>query len=221
MADHGVNLFSDVAQLVFYGSDYDDQVRDVLGGNLDVGITASSWLYVNHANDIPLLHVHNPTRAAADGEAFPFLTSTQLAPQYGVSASPDVPLGVKEAVADALFRLDRGDAEAVRMSVSGFEVPASYWLVRNLLQQMGLLRVGGGGGLLPSCVRPYAGVLDTITCPPGYVRQSEEVMAKQCKKDGLACPRGGQCFCRPCAPDHTVAIFPARTVLVMCCVLLG
>jgi len=177
--NQGVNIFTDAAQLVFYDVDFESEFQDILRGKIDVGMLPTSWMLSNHAAEMDLLLVHNPIQQAWEGEPFPVTVSTALVPQYSLSVAPFVPLQIKEAVADALMRLNRTHPAAVKMGISGFTVPATYAQARSQLQQMGLLATNYAGGNGGTCVNPFDDLLATMKCPEGYVRQTKEIQSQQ------------------------------------------
>ena len=45
----------------------------------------------------------------------------------------------------------------------------------------------------------------SINCPAGFILQTPVANAAQCGRDGVDCPAGQICFCRPCVPDLQVS----------------
>mmetsp|Transcript_2313 Transcript_2313/g.6149 ORF Transcript_2313/g.6149 Transcript_2313/m.6149 type:complete len:185 (-) Transcript_2313:252-806(-) len=121
-----------------------------------------------------------------------------------------------QAVADGLMRLNSSHPAAVKMGIAGFTVPATYAQARSQLEQMNLLTVNFDLGRGGACVNPFDDLLLTISCPSGYVRQTSEIEDVQCWNDGITCPDGASCLCKPCVPDHEIRLFPAKTVLALC-----
>ena len=67
-------------------------------GEVDVGFMLSGWLEANFPNKIPEFRLLAPKSLAYQREPYPFLTSTQLVPAYGLSSSPDNPWMLQQQV---------------------------------------------------------------------------------------------------------------------------
>eukprot|EP00292_Cryptomonas_paramecium_P005340 CAMPEP_0113706674 /NCGR_PEP_ID=MMETSP0038_2-20120614/27873_1 /TAXON_ID=2898 /ORGANISM="Cryptomonas paramecium" /LENGTH=421 /DNA_ID=CAMNT_0000631927 /DNA_START=47 /DNA_END=1309 /DNA_ORIENTATION=- /assembly_acc=CAM_ASM_000170 len=219
LREHGVNIFIDVSKLVFYETDYADLLGDVVKEKIDVGMLPSSWLFENAGELLESeLLVHSPRVYEYEGETFPFPTSTPLTPQYGVSASLEVPWRVKLQVARALANLTRDHPAAAAADIATFTAPGHFDGVREGLESLGLLRMPSlesweEGDVHATCHSPFADVIDTIQCPAGHVLQDARTVAHRCVDNRLECPAGRVCFCRPCQKDLEVRVFPARVVL--------
>mmetsp|Transcript_53207 Transcript_53207/g.140743 ORF Transcript_53207/g.140743 Transcript_53207/m.140743 type:complete len:148 (-) Transcript_53207:151-594(-) len=102
----------------------------------------SSWLFENAGELLESeLLVHSPRVYEYEGETFPFPTSTPLTPQYGVSASLEVPWRVKLQVARALANLTRDHPAAAAADIATFTAPGHFDGVREGLESLGLLRM--------------------------------------------------------------------------------
>jgi ABC-type phosphate/phosphonate transport system substrate-binding protein len=122
--NHGINIYADAAQVraypayfkswqaralidrlfpqvVFYQSDYTRQMEAVLRGEVDVAFMLSGWMEANYPQNIPLFQLLGPKQVSYQSETYPFLTSTEIVPSYGVSAAPYIPWVLQQQVYNA------------------------------------------------------------------------------------------------------------------------
>ena len=64
----------------------------------------------------------------------------------------------------------------------------------------------GGLRVSPAADARPAPAPRSINCPAGFILQTPVANAAQCGRDGVDCPAGQICFCRPCVPDLQVAV---------------
>ena len=83
--------------------------------------------------------VGEQVEASYQGEAYPFVTSTDIIPSYGLAAAPSVPVHLQGAVTAALARLNLTDPSIAAIGVSQFTSPASYDVPRQQTIALGLL----------------------------------------------------------------------------------
>mmetsp|Transcript_89040 Transcript_89040/g.237539 ORF Transcript_89040/g.237539 Transcript_89040/m.237539 type:complete len:139 (-) Transcript_89040:203-619(-) len=120
LENHGVDLYQDSQQIVFYGNSYADQLFDVVKEKLDVGITSGTFLFQKYPDQVPYLRFHNLLNLTWESEAYPFPTSAPLAPAFTLVCSPSIPFTVKRAVERALMTLDANSPEAQAAGMSNF-----------------------------------------------------------------------------------------------------
>jgi hypothetical protein len=78
----------------------------VLHGEVDVIILQGGWLEENFPQNIPLLQILAPKQLDYSGEPYPFLTSTELVPEFALSAAPYISAQLQQRILLALFALN-------------------------------------------------------------------------------------------------------------------
>ena len=138
------------------------------------------------------------THALPSGIIFPFLASTPLYPEwpFGVNTHT-VETPVSTAVIEALLALNSTSPAAKAGGYAGWQPALSYFDVRALQEELGVLRQTESGNY--GCIRA-ATIREGLTCPFGYRMQGEEAFNTACQEAGLPCPVGMACLCRPCQP---------------------
>ena len=194
-------------------------MNDVLNGAIDFAFTQSSWFEANHPDKMPLFRFHDTAPAAYQGEDYPFLTTTDLVPTFGVAAAPGVPRALRTQVFDALSRLNASHPAARAAGIATFTLPASYEKCRVLAERLGILYRTPDGG--KACLDQFADLPRLITCPPGWTEDDPAGMLAGCARAGLPCPAGLRCLCGPCRPAAAANMFQWPVVLGLCLALVG
>jgi len=215
LADHGIDLYKDTKQLVFYGNAYGDQLQDVLKENIDVGITSGTFLFQKYPDQIPYLNFHNLLNLTWESVPFPFPTSAPLAPTYTLACSPDIPYAVKRAVEAALMNLDVNSPAAKAAGLSNFTTAGSLFNTRAAMEAANLFDANG------RCVSPFANMRAIMSCPKGTVVDSNNGLKKRCQDNHLTCPTGYPCFCGMCVANKYATIYPGEVVLGLSTALFG
>ena len=60
---------------------------------------------------------------------------------------------------------------------------------------------------------PWNGYYEAISCPDGYLRDSEESVHLNCERFHLFCQPDLHCVCRPCIPDMVLQMYPVQVRL--------
>mmetsp|Transcript_30394 Transcript_30394/g.80790 ORF Transcript_30394/g.80790 Transcript_30394/m.80790 type:complete len:1308 (+) Transcript_30394:142-4065(+) len=200
LLDHGVNIFSDTQEMVFYDFDYLRLVGDVFSGTIDVGFLMSGFLEQHVPELVPSFSYLPPPATAA---GYPFLTSTSLVPGFAVMSRPGLPREITSAVQEALLRITASNSAARFAGIAGFETSPSYEAPRTLLKDLGLLErisvVSSGGVGTYECRGRHTSAVDAFDCPDGFA-----------KREGIcpsgSCPIGLVCTCRPCVHVGEISI---------------
>eukprot|EP00291_Cryptomonas_curvata_P013545 CAMPEP_0172186038 /NCGR_PEP_ID=MMETSP1050-20130122/20514_1 /TAXON_ID=233186 /ORGANISM="Cryptomonas curvata, Strain CCAP979/52" /LENGTH=208 /DNA_ID=CAMNT_0012860113 /DNA_START=458 /DNA_END=1081 /DNA_ORIENTATION=+ len=174
----GVHLYRDPAQVVFYQGDYVRQMEDIQRGNLDVAIVTSGFLEQNYPELLDSFLFHNAQSPVFEGEVYPFITSTDVVPGYGLAAVAHIPNLLREQVYTALAALNETDPLCINAGIAGFVAPSSYELPRTVAQKSGIMfrteEKSPLGHDRFDCNAPWEGYYGAITCPDGHLRDSEE-----------------------------------------------
>jgi hypothetical protein len=112
--DAGVSLMAETAQVRFTSKGEDSIPFDVLSGITDAAFTRTDYLESFLAKD-PVngarLRILNPVTPPPilDGEPFPFQTTSELYPEYGLLAGKHVEWELQREVLTALLKLNKND----------------------------------------------------------------------------------------------------------------
>lgn len=209
---HGVELYRDAAQVVFYLGDYERQLNAVLHGEVDVGIVLGGWLEAHRPESISLLRIHAPLTPEYQSEPYPFLTSTELLPGFGIAAAAATPWRLQQ---DVMFALTSAPADVLPHDVAGFALAASYEGARKVGLAAGVIvqDLASEDTLCHDIVAPPYGF---VACPDGYTREYPEVIERACARWKQPCPGGLECVCRACIPVRRVNVFRWEVVLGLC-----
>ncbi|MDD2383869.1 MAG: EAL domain-containing protein [Sulfurospirillaceae bacterium] len=119
------------------GLPHDNVVKAILSGHAHVGFVRSGILE-NMAEEglldmssIKILNLQNEV-------AFPVKISTRLYPEWPLSTLPHVNEKLSKSVLSILFRLDENDKALKAMHIYGFNIPANYNVVEELLKALRL-----------------------------------------------------------------------------------
>ncbi|KAK9844313.1 hypothetical protein WJX74_000669 [Apatococcus lobatus] len=178
----GLDLFRDTAG-VFLKSNLSQILPDLLAGVGDVAFVPSSYIerfYPNTSFFRVVGDMNTP--------GFPYARSTPLYPNVLLSALDSTRFEVRRSVAEALFAIQPNSSLATAAMYNGFTPLGAYTAIRTLMASLGLL------DSQTQC-RTITGLIDLITCPPGFVRKAA---AATCTD--RPCPPGYQCACSPCTP---------------------
>lgn len=166
-----------------------------------------------------------------DGQLFPFVSSTDLHPEWPVFALDHVSRDVSEEVQDALLALRdhaaslRNNGTLIRCDTTpelaklaseaqtsgayfGWRTARSYFQVRSQQEAAGFLRKNEDGSL--HCIRGDT-LYDDIHCPEGQYKLTEQAFKDSCAKANLECIEGYQCYCKPCIKAYEVSVFQSFT----------
>ncbi len=132
----GIHLPKD-APLVITGMPHDKVVETVLAGHADVGFIRSGVLEEIEREgkyDITQIKIINKKNIPG----FPEHVSTQLYPEWAFAAMSHIDLKLARHVAAALFTLENDQNATKAMGIHGFDVPADYTPVEELLRALRL-----------------------------------------------------------------------------------
>ena len=203
LMQRGLSFWNLPAEMVFTGNQY-TVVSDVFSGFADVGMVRSDLLegvqlpppYCNEtAMGLPCypagtFKLLEPRLAAG----YPFNVSTQLWPEWPLSALAHVEQDIQKAVAAALFQFGVSSLSlpyVVPGRVASFTPSLDYMGVRDMQHAQGLVQNG-------TCLTASR-VFDSILCMPGTFRRSRDAIDAACLSRGLVCQAGQACICSPCA----------------------
>jgi len=131
----GVDPFSDLSQLRFIGFPQDDIVHSVIEGRVDVGTVRSGTLERMAADGLIDLD-RVKVLGARDSEAFPFLHSTRLYPEWPFAKARKTPEKLAQRVAIALLEMEPGSEAAQRAFAAGWTIPLDYGPVHELFREL-------------------------------------------------------------------------------------
>ena len=200
--------------MIFYQGDYLRQMEAVQRGEVDLGFMLGGWMEANYPQNIPLFNTLATKRVVYQSEPYPFLTSTEVVPAFGLSASPDIPWTLQQEILTALAALNATSPAALSAGIARFTLSASYEPARRVGQDVGVLYAAGPENT--TCHSPFEDPYAFVFCPPGFVRDSPAAIDAGCARRGLYCPPGLVCLCRPCIPVLAVNVFPWQVVLGLC-----
>ena len=133
----GINPIKDFAALTF-GKTHDAVVYAVQDGRADAGTVRSDTLErmsqtgAVNLSDFRILNQQQP-------DDFPFLTSTQLYPEWPMAAVKTTPIKLSRLVASALMAMEEGHPAALAGRYAGWTIPLNYQPVHDCLFE---LRIG-------------------------------------------------------------------------------
>ena len=126
----------------------------VLHGEVDVIILQGGWLEENFPQNIPLLQILAPKQLDFSGEPYPFLTSTELVPEFALSAAPYISVQLQQRILLALLALN---SSAMRdAGIASFSFAASYAIARQV----------GRNPTRPTRARPLLTFAEPTAGPP-------------------------------------------------------
>ena len=130
----GVNVKKDIT-IIQTTMPHDKAVQKLLSGEADAAFVRSGLLEslekagTIEADQLRVLNLQNK----AD---FPYLTSTQLYPEWPLTAMPHVGQGLAGKVAGALLALPYNGETTNAIGIYGFRIPADYEPVREVLRTL-------------------------------------------------------------------------------------
>jgi signal transduction histidine kinase/CheY-like chemotaxis protein len=217
MVSRGMDFMNDPRQIRF-SFNQKKIVFDVLSGAADIGMIRTDLMEeMIEKGEIGAddLRVLEPKHV---GDDFPFLSSTELVPEWPLARLPHVQHAVWAGVAEALRILD-ADSEPLKMAkISGWYPSLSYHSLHVINTVLGFSDRSG------VCIRSN-NLYDAIPCPEGFRKRTREQVAVDCELDDLPCPDGYSCVCRPCeqipvtSADSTIIFFSIAslvTILLIC-----
>jgi len=192
LLSRGLNIMTDVERLTF-AYNQNRIVQDVESGYADVGFVRTDMIDRSVAANRTQWENFRVINEIEDDE-FPFRRSTDFTPEWPIGALAHVPSEVSEFVAVALFELDRFSDDP-ELASPGQDGNFATWVPpKNYLSLLGMLeRIGYYNPSSRVCLRS-GDVHAAITCPDGWVRQSQE--RAFCEDD---CRDGYTCICNPCS----------------------
>lgn len=119
------------------GLPHDNVVKTVLSGHADIGFVRTGILEKmaeEGAIDMKNIKIINPQ----NHPSFPVKISTHLYPEWPLSTLPHVDEKISKSVLSILFRLEENDTALKTMRIYGFNIPANYTLVEEMLQALHL-----------------------------------------------------------------------------------
>lgn len=131
-----INFPQDVT-LLLTSIPHDNVVKSVLSRAVDVGFVRTGVLeemakeHIITLSDIKIIHAPNIPK-------FPALLSTSLYPEWPLSALPHVNENLARKVLAVLFRIEESHAATKTMKIYGFNIPANYVYLEEMLRTMRL-----------------------------------------------------------------------------------
>ncbi|MDH3630691.1 MAG: PhnD/SsuA/transferrin family substrate-binding protein [Gammaproteobacteria bacterium] len=135
MIEVGVDPFADLERLRFIGFPQDEIVYSVLERRVDAGTVRSGTLERMAAEgliDIGSIKV----LGAKDSDAFPFLHSTRLYPEWPFAKARKTSEELAQRVAIALLQLEPDSTAAASAFAAGWTIPLDYGPVHELFRQL-------------------------------------------------------------------------------------
>lgn len=189
---NGLNIMTDVKRLTF-AYNQNKIVRDVESGYADVGFVRTDMIDRSEAANKTSWKNFRVINQVPDA-SFPFARSTSFTPEWPIGALTHVPNEIMELVGEALMALSRDDSKpelaqpALKGHFASWVPPMNYYKLMEILQSIGYF-----DPTLRKCLR-NADVYKAISCPKGFVKQSETKAF--CSSD---CQPGYTCLCNPCS----------------------
>ena len=122
-------------QLLITGMPHDNVVNAVLSGEADVGFIRSGVLEsMKKEGEINLAAINVLNHQEL--KPFPFVTSTQLYPEWPIATMNHVEGHLARKITVALLSLQPKNPAAIKANIHGFTVPANYIQVENLLREL-------------------------------------------------------------------------------------
>ena len=200
--------FKACVQVVFYQGDLARMMNAVLHGEIDVCILPSGWLEENFPENTHLLQIIAPRLPLHQGEPYPFLTSTELVPEVGLSAAPYISSAFLQPIFIALIALNSSTNPAMRDArISTFTFAASYAATRQVGADVDIVHQSETTGGT-TCHTQFQAPAEVLMCSQGYVQDSEHAVEIECTRRKLPCPQGLECVCKPCIPVREAKLFP-------------
>lgn len=133
---HGFNAFEDFSSLQFSDFPQDKVVLAVLNREVDAGTVRTDILESMADNGIINLKDFKVINAQPMTPDFPFSRSTQLYPEWPLSALKHVPESVVARTTIALLKMDPESAAAKASHTAGWTVPHDYGAVHRILKDL-------------------------------------------------------------------------------------
>jgi hypothetical protein len=188
-------------QVVFYDNDYLRLTQDVASGNLDVGFMMTGWFEQNYAESMGMFRFLGVKNVEFDAESYPFLTSTNIVPGFGLMARPGIPWTIRVRILSALLQLNSTHPAAVSAGISSFYPAPSYKSLRLAYQDVGLLvRQNMSGDY--NCLGKWGELIAVLQCPAKHVKNKET-----CASRNISCPEGLYCICELCTLHQDVMMY--------------
>jgi len=122
-------------QLLITGMPHDNVVNAVLSGEADVGFIRSGVLEsIKKEGKINLATINILNHQEL--KPFPFVTSTQLYPEWPIATMNHVEDHLARQITVALLLLQPKNPAAIKADIYGFTIPANYTQVENLLREL-------------------------------------------------------------------------------------
>lgn len=175
-----------------------------------------------------LFKIINPrTHVLDDGRLFPFLSSTDLFPEWPLATFPHVSHTVSLEVQAALLALSQHAEFAINNGtqmlrcdttsnlaelslqaktaalLTRFRTALSYDDIRSKQQALDFLYPDRKGGW--HCASEES-LYEDVDCPDGFFKLSEKEFFNSCQDRGLDC-KGRVCFCNPCVKAFEVDVY--------------
>lgn len=130
----GVHLPKD-AQIITTGMPHDNVITMVQDGRADVGFVRTGVLEKMEQEGIINLKAFRIINAQNE-PFFPVVRSTKLYPEWPLAALPHIDEQLSRAVLSTLFRIEDNGPLAQLMHIHGFNIPADYTCVEELLREL-------------------------------------------------------------------------------------
>ncbi len=130
----GVHLPKD-ARISITGMPHDNVIKMVQNNRADVGFVRTGVLEKMHKEG--MLNLKDFRIINAQNEPFfPVARSTRLYPEWPLATLPHIDEQLSRAVLSTLFRIEDNGPLAQLMHIYGFNIPANYDVVREMLQEL-------------------------------------------------------------------------------------
>jgi PAS domain S-box-containing protein len=138
LLDVGIDPAEDLAGVVYLGG-HEEVVRAVVDGTAPVGTVRTDILErMSRQGKILLADIRVLNRTEPD-DAFPFIRSTRLYPEWPFAALSHVREPLAREVADGLLSISDDDEAAVKGLYCSWHLPEDYSDVRRCLERVGVL----------------------------------------------------------------------------------
>jgi hypothetical protein len=108
----------------------------------------------------------------------------------------------------ALISLNSSSYPAMRdAGIATFTFAASYAATRQVGAEVDIVHQSEVTGRT-TCHTQFQAPSVVLMCSPGYIADSDHAVEVRCRQQGLPCPHGLECVCRPCIPLLPTNVFP-------------
>ncbi len=188
LLDQGIDFFSE-ASAVLISTNPSTAVVDVASGKYPIGWTRAGLpedLQAAGSLQQGLLKILDVKNLSG----FPYATTTQRFPGNKISVSPNMSTNVQRMLMTAFLDIPPSVASVGQYTNYIPSLPTTETL--NMQNNIGLLQFP-----LKRC-SSLTNAYTAVTCPVGFEKSSEASVMENCRTQGIDCPTGYTCYCRPC-----------------------